>query len=171
MIILRKFIRNSICCFCFCFITKAHSQNLKLFINGRHEYKKTSSFELYYNEEIIYAKKLDSLLQSNSDLPVRLKIKIGHDTIISDTFALKRYFKISEIITGFSNNLNKLKRLKASNEELFEEEYSESYLPFILHYYKLFDKKNKRQNGIKYFIIKFNDTYWIKTMYKYSSYW
>lgn len=172
MTILKKYIGSSfLLCWSFLLVCDINAQSPKLFINGKHEYKKYSAFDLYNNKTIINSKTLDSLHQVNANIPVRLKITIGNDTLWSDTFNIKTYYKITEIITGFSNKLNTIKKQINVDEESFMKANNESYLPFILEYYKIIKNRKQNQRGLKYFVVKVDNSDWIICGFKYSSYW
>lgn len=61
MTILKKYIGSSLLlCWSFLLVCDINAQSPKLFINGKHEYKKYSAFDLYTNKTIINSKSLDA---------------------------------------------------------------------------------------------------------------
>lgn len=172
MIILKKYIKNGFaCCFCFCFISKTYSQEPLLFINGKHEYVKYSSQDLFYNDRIVNSHLNDSLHKAGSNVSVRLRIIIGQDILWSDTFNFKRYFYLKYVITGFITNIKQTIKEFKKDDELFGKKNDEAYLPFILYHYKILDNYRKNKKGLKYFIVEFDDSIWKLGGFKYCSHW
>lgn len=172
MITLKKYITSSL--FFTVLVLYANisrGQKTKLFITGNHEYKKYSSSNVYYGDKLINSVMLDSFHLNEIDIPVYLKIKIGNDTLYSDTFSIRLYYNITEIITGYTSSIKNIRQQMKKDEDLFTRRTDESQLMYVLNHYKILNNHNNNSKRIKYYFIKFYNTVLIKSSYKYCNKW